>query len=303
LPEGSTQNLMDYSAGTELFKYQWDFIHNPEGGWFVWEDSEEGAVILKPKLAKVEVNSQVLIAAKPYFLLPGFDNDLEFSAHSYKNLEFIPLKVDWLFNGIEVKSQESASFTLSDDDLFGLDSINLTITEKVLAGKDSILVVKFIPLNISIEQIIIDELSRIAEAYDEFNSNRESLLAYIQEKSLMRILFTGQNDEYINLKMSTYFKEPSGSPTEEIDLFFYNMYNSDRVLQPFEEYLILQAIQVINKNGSGVYSIADESLVPEIKSRLEIAEENLTKEELEADYTNQIKNTIIVILNERANEN
>jgi len=294
---------MDYSAGTELFKYQWDFIHNPEGGWFVWEDSEEGAVILKPKLAKVEVNSQVLIAAKPYFLLPGFDNDLEFSAHSYKNLEFIPLKVDWLFNGIEVKSQESASFTLSDDDLFGLDSINLTITEKVLAGKDSILVVKFIPLNISIEQIIIDELSRIAEAYDEFNSNRESLLAYIQEKSLMRILFTGQNDEYINLKMSTYFKEPSGSPTEEIDLFFYNMYNSDRVLQPFEEYLILQAIQVINKNGSGVYSIADESLVPEIKSRLEIAEENLTKEELEADYTNQIKNTIIVILNERANEN
>jgi len=28
--------------GTELFKYQWDFIHNPEGGWFVFEDSEEG---------------------------------------------------------------------------------------------------------------------------------------------------------------------------------------------------------------------------------------------------------------------
>jgi hypothetical protein len=23
---------MDYSAGTELWKYQWDYIHNPEGG-------------------------------------------------------------------------------------------------------------------------------------------------------------------------------------------------------------------------------------------------------------------------------
>jgi hypothetical protein len=45
LPEGSTQNLMDYSAGTELFKYQWDFIHNPEGGWFLWEDVEEGAYV------------------------------------------------------------------------------------------------------------------------------------------------------------------------------------------------------------------------------------------------------------------
>ena len=31
--------------GTELFKYQWDFIHNPEGGWFVFEDSEEGAAV------------------------------------------------------------------------------------------------------------------------------------------------------------------------------------------------------------------------------------------------------------------
>jgi len=47
LPEGSTQNLMDYSAGTELFKYQWDYIHNPEGGWFVFEDSEEGETLNK----------------------------------------------------------------------------------------------------------------------------------------------------------------------------------------------------------------------------------------------------------------
>lgn len=44
LPEGSTKNLMDYSTGSELFKYQWDYIHNPEGGLFVFEDSEEGAM-------------------------------------------------------------------------------------------------------------------------------------------------------------------------------------------------------------------------------------------------------------------
>jgi len=50
LPEGSTQNLMDYPStgsgqvpGSELWKYQWDYIHNPEGGWFLWEDVEEGA--------------------------------------------------------------------------------------------------------------------------------------------------------------------------------------------------------------------------------------------------------------------
>jgi hypothetical protein len=41
--EGSTQNLMDYTNGTELWKYQWDLIHDPErivlGGF----DEEAGA--------------------------------------------------------------------------------------------------------------------------------------------------------------------------------------------------------------------------------------------------------------------
>jgi hypothetical protein len=45
LEQGSTQNLMDYSTGTELWKYQWDYTHNPEGGWFVFEDSEEGGFL------------------------------------------------------------------------------------------------------------------------------------------------------------------------------------------------------------------------------------------------------------------
>ncbi|KAF5063069.1 hypothetical protein DSECCO2_298340 [anaerobic digester metagenome] len=45
LPESTTSNLMDYKNGTDLLKYQWDYIHDPEGGWFVWEDVEEGAMI------------------------------------------------------------------------------------------------------------------------------------------------------------------------------------------------------------------------------------------------------------------
>ncbi|ALO13843.1 hypothetical protein L21SP5_00163 [Salinivirga cyanobacteriivorans] len=45
LPQGETDNLMDYSTGTELWKYQWDFIHNPEGGWHIFEDVEEGEII------------------------------------------------------------------------------------------------------------------------------------------------------------------------------------------------------------------------------------------------------------------
>jgi hypothetical protein len=45
LPKSTTQNLMDYSTGYELWKYQWDYIHDPEGGWFLFQDVEEAAYI------------------------------------------------------------------------------------------------------------------------------------------------------------------------------------------------------------------------------------------------------------------
>ncbi|ASB50173.1 hypothetical protein [Alkalitalea saponilacus] len=44
LPQNQTRNLMDYADGVELWKYQWDLIHNPEKILFAWsQDEEEGA--------------------------------------------------------------------------------------------------------------------------------------------------------------------------------------------------------------------------------------------------------------------
>jgi len=45
LPEGTTDNLMDYNGGTALYKYQWDYIHDPQTMLFAWaEEEEEGAM-------------------------------------------------------------------------------------------------------------------------------------------------------------------------------------------------------------------------------------------------------------------
>src|SRR5690554_1378477 len=45
-PVQQTANLMDYAGGTDLWKYQWDLIHNPERVLFAWgQDEEEGAMI------------------------------------------------------------------------------------------------------------------------------------------------------------------------------------------------------------------------------------------------------------------
>jgi hypothetical protein len=48
--EGTTQNLMDYTNGTELWKYQWDLIHNPERIVLGALDESEGAAYLASKL-------------------------------------------------------------------------------------------------------------------------------------------------------------------------------------------------------------------------------------------------------------
>jgi predicted chitinase len=50
VPQGSTHNLMDYSAGgTELRAYQWGLIHDPQSMLFAWaQDEEEGAYTWTP---------------------------------------------------------------------------------------------------------------------------------------------------------------------------------------------------------------------------------------------------------------
>ncbi|MFT3737206.1 MAG: hypothetical protein QM786_00430 [Breznakibacter sp.] len=45
-PEKSTQNLLDYAGGTELWKFQWDLIHDPETVWFNFlQREDEGEMI------------------------------------------------------------------------------------------------------------------------------------------------------------------------------------------------------------------------------------------------------------------
>lgn len=43
LTVGSTDNLMDYTAGIHLHKYQWDLIHEPDRDWGIFDEDEEGA--------------------------------------------------------------------------------------------------------------------------------------------------------------------------------------------------------------------------------------------------------------------
>ncbi|MEQ8472938.1 MAG: hypothetical protein RIC35_17220 [Marinoscillum sp.] len=51
IPQNQTQNLMDYSSagagagGRELYKYQWDYVHNPASVMTLFDEEEEGALV------------------------------------------------------------------------------------------------------------------------------------------------------------------------------------------------------------------------------------------------------------------
>jgi hypothetical protein len=65
--QGTTSNLMDYNNGIHLNKYQWDKIHDPEGGLYLFQDEEEGAAM---------ANSSNLITEVLDSIHNGNENDI-----------------------------------------------------------------------------------------------------------------------------------------------------------------------------------------------------------------------------------
>src|SRR5690606_2249913 len=73
--EFDTQNLMDYNGGSDLWKYQWDLIHNPESILFSWaQDESEGASelrVFQVELTKVVDLAEFSLGDKINCITPG----------------------------------------------------------------------------------------------------------------------------------------------------------------------------------------------------------------------------------------
>ncbi|GJM33487.1 MAG: hypothetical protein DHS20C18_24880 [Saprospiraceae bacterium] len=54
LSQGSTQNLMDYSTGTDLYKYQWDLVHDPANVWSAADADEDREYIIVNNLEQLK---------------------------------------------------------------------------------------------------------------------------------------------------------------------------------------------------------------------------------------------------------
>ncbi len=60
LPPGATDNVMDYSDGSALYKYQWDYIHEPRTVPGLFEGGEERAVTLSDRQLALELASSTI---------------------------------------------------------------------------------------------------------------------------------------------------------------------------------------------------------------------------------------------------
>ncbi len=109
---------MDYTGGTELWKYQWDKIHDPERMWFSWsQDEAEAEMVSIPNL--LETIRQANLKDKNIFTImqdqcpenaykdvPIGDKKLNyFAIHCTDNFETIPTEphqttfLDWNLTG------------------------------------------------------------------------------------------------------------------------------------------------------------------------------------------------------------
>ncbi len=108
--EGSTQNLMDYTGGTELWKYQWDLIHDPQTMLFAFaQDESEGQYTNTP-------------ISESFTIL--FDN--VFSHHRKSSYEYLE------------KINQELSKDKPEDDLrlvYGPDSVSWSVEEKAFMNQ------------------------------------------------------------------------------------------------------------------------------------------------------------------------
>ena len=125
---------MDYSQGTELWKYQWDFIHEPEGGWHIFEDVEEGEIVypqnnLDEVLSVIEEIKQSIIngGALNYYL--QFNKEIYAFA---ENVELGDKTYDYIMIDAPLTNYEEGKKEIASDryDLGNVTTKNIPYTDE-----------------------------------------------------------------------------------------------------------------------------------------------------------------------------
>lgn len=299
--KGTTKNLMDYNSGTELWKHQWDYIHDPQNMMFAWaQGEEEGEGVFKSKLSLVYYNEKPIFDNDNIFLIKEKEPKINLSAlKKNKDNTTQPVNVTWKYEDKEIKGIDKTSIEVNNES-FGSDlTIDLKVEDNVLLGKDLTLKFKFQVLEVDFERTIISFLEQILNAEDNFNLKVNELDKLITDNKLFRSIITGVNDEYIKRGMSKYFNEPTQINSESsIDVKLSELYTLDLFLEKYskDNSEITQKIKkIIQKNSNKIYQLTGEGLKFKtliIDTTSEI-KDVIKKEDLEKAYNIQIEQIIL----------
>jgi hypothetical protein len=232
--KSTTDNLLDYKGGEELWAHQWKLVHNPKNGWLKFlQDEEEGEGIFKPDLSGIFYKDSLLLNNQTLYFVPSMAESVTFFA---KKKEEQSLDVNWKIGERSLKG-DSVSFTIDEQFFNTKEQIKIEARDKVIFGKDSLINVYIEKVNIDTESIIDSLMLSLKNIKQNLDSLQQKLPEYIEDNmDALSIM----EDKYISKGMSKEFEAPPVASEKEIEKILLQIYLLDQIIMDmdsFDEYV------------------------------------------------------------------
>jgi len=304
--QGITQNLMDYNTqSTNLRKFQWDYVHDPESMIGIFEDDDEGdGSWFNSKLSSVYFGDTIIENNASLFLLKDKTKKVVLKATQDNEGTEEDIEVNWIYENDFTEQTNTIEFLVTAE-YFGSDStVSVQVTDKVYMGEDSTQVFDFILLNVDLENEIRTTLGDLLQIEDRMKIIRQELDSIIISQNTLRSLYFGPNDLYIKKEMSKYYKISDRNPSEDpINSRLEKLFRLDKFLLNYSTQSLQKVHSIIEADTDGNYQVIDQEFIGIINDLLSINNDISIKQDLENYYKQNIKKLVIdEILKVEANE-
>ncbi|SHK98267.1 hypothetical protein SAMN04488028_1164 [Reichenbachiella agariperforans] len=251
--ERTTDNLMDYNGGTQLYKHQWDFVHDPESmnGW-AQDDAESELDLCFWTKSLLTYNSlfgedHVLKPNMPMYneVKDNFDSYWDQSAELFKEYRFGNDKENnlALISNSNWTIRNATHYKKTDETFFvdlaikaivdraeggvTLHKEGVTLAKISLEGKDYKLAAYSNDHTIKPNYVRVDELCDLVddENVQVYNSDGQSFITFLKEGVpvlVIQILTDDEDDVEVWLKYMGILVEEEGSWTSLVPPFWEN---------------------------------------------------------------------------------
>ena len=272
------------------WKCQWDFIHDPEGGWHIFEDVEEGEI----RMEGIYYNEQLLGDNRNLHFLPELNQSIELHAGTYEEGEFVEEDIKWIHKVEEPDKMPVLSIT-PDSLYFGQDD-SITVI-----GKQFRLLASNVEKTVCLKKVQFDLTTAIETFCDSmlvFRNKFDSLSETLEP-------IPEQFDPVVfNHASSLYEPGMSQNSTKtenlewKMDSTLIQMYDLDVSMDSIASYDDLYAELNTKKAIPNTWQL----FINDVLEALPDADPLLPADSLKNQYTEEIKNKIYEILEIESND-